>query len=89
MAEEADETRGFPPDQAPSPSGKIRSSGLAFGIEKIGLLPLRFRFWSTIVSVALVIAAAFGIDRLKVDDSLSQLFRSDSEEFRKYEESTV
>ena len=30
----------------------------------------------------------FGIERIKVDDSLSQLFRSDTKEFRQYEEVT-
>ena len=34
------------------------------------------------------IAAAFGVARIKVDDSLSQLFRSDTPEFQQYEEVT-
>src|SRR5262245_54752425 len=34
------------------------------------------------------IVAAFGSATVKVDDSLSQLFRSDTEEFRTYEEVT-
>jgi predicted RND superfamily exporter protein len=38
------------------------------------------------VVVALSVAAAFGITRIRVDDSLSQLFRSDSAEFRQFEE---
>jgi Predicted exporters of the RND superfamily len=33
----------------------------------------------------LCVIAALGIERLKVDDSLSQLFRSDTKEFRQYE----
>ena len=40
------------------------------------------------VFVVLSIIAAFGFARVKVDDSLSQLFRSDTEEFRTYEEVT-
>src|SRR5262245_19224541 len=40
------------------------------------------------VFVVLSIVAAFGFARVKVDDSLSQLFRSDTEEFRTYEEVT-
>ncbi|HET7678913.1 MAG TPA: MMPL family transporter [Xanthobacteraceae bacterium] len=36
--------------------------------------------------VVLCAAAAVGVTRLKVDDSLSQLFRSDTPEFKQYEE---
>jgi uncharacterized protein len=57
---------------------------LAFGIERIGLLSLAFPLLATLLMIAFSIAAAFGIARLKVDDSLSQLFRSDSAEFRQY-----
>jgi predicted RND superfamily exporter protein len=61
---------------------------LAFGLERIGLIPLRAPVLSACVLVALCIAAAFGAVRLKVDDSLSQLFRSDTAEFRQFEEVT-
>ena len=36
----------------------------------------------------MAIAAAFGVERIKVDDSLSQLFRSDTPQFKQYEEVT-
>jgi len=36
--------------------------------------------------MALSVMAAFGVARIRVDDSLSQLFRSDTVEFRQYEE---
>jgi predicted RND superfamily exporter protein len=61
-------------------------TGLALGIEKIGLLSLRFPVAVAIVAVLVVVLAAFGVARLRVDDSLSQLFRSDTDEFRQYEE---
>jgi predicted RND superfamily exporter protein len=61
---------------------------LALGVERIGLLALRFPFLLTLVVLAFGIAAAFGIGRLKVDDSLSQLFRSETPEFRQYEKVT-
>src|SRR6195952_4586348 len=32
-----------------------------------------------------LIAAIFGIERIKIDDSLSQLFRSDSKDYKQYE----
>jgi uncharacterized protein len=67
-------------------SDDIQSTGLAFGIEKIGLFPLHYRLIATLVAIVLALAAGFGVDRLKVDDSLSQLFRSDSEEYRQYQE---
>ena len=35
-----------------------------------------------------MITAAFGVTRIKVDDSLSQLFRSNTPEFKQYEEVT-
>jgi len=40
------------------------------------------------VLIVLAIAAVFGVERIKVDDSLSQLFRSDTAEFKQYEEVT-
>jgi len=63
--------------------GEPRS--IALGAEKIGLLPLYAPWLALLVVVLLSVAAAFGIARIKVDDSLSQLFRSDSAEFRQYE----
>jgi hypothetical protein len=61
---------------------------LAFGIERIGLVSLHFPF-AVFVAVLLAVAAGFGVTRLKVDDSLSQLFRSDTPEFKQYEEVTL
>jgi len=58
---------------------------LAYGIERIGLVPLRAPIISAIILVLLVIGAGLGVERLKVDDSLSQLFRSETPEFRQYE----
>jgi len=61
---------------------------LALGVERIGLVPLRFPLIALVVLVLLGIVAAFGIERIKVDDSLSQLFRSDTPEFKQYESVT-
>jgi uncharacterized protein len=60
--------------------------GIALGVEKIGLLSLRGPLIAAIVAVLISVAAVFGLMRIKVDDSLSQLFRSDSAEFKQYEE---
>src|ERR1700751_2029933 len=61
---------------------------IAFHLERIGILPLRFPHVSLGIFFALAIGAALGVDRLKVDDSLSQLFRSNTPEYRQYEEVT-
>ncbi|HVV60656.1 MAG TPA: MMPL family transporter [Pseudolabrys sp.] len=61
---------------------------LALGIERIGFVSLAWPFVAAIVYAALCVAAAIGFARLKVDDSLSQLFRSDTAEFRNYEDVT-
>ena len=58
---------------------------IALGLERIGLVSLRFPYVIALILVALCIAAAFGIERIKVDDSLGQLFRSDTPEFKQYE----
>ncbi|MGW5841036.1 efflux RND transporter permease subunit [Methylorubrum extorquens] len=69
----------------PSPHKPDR---LALGIERLGLIALRFPVAATLILLALCVAATFGALRLKVDDSLSQLFRADTPEFRQYESLT-
>lgn len=70
----------------PQQPGGVGGHRLALGIERIGLLALRFPIATLIVFVAVAIAAGFGITRIKVDDSLSQLFQSDTEEYRQFRE---
>ena len=72
---------------------KVKGSGkppvsIAFGLERIGLIAVRAPIVSCLILLALVVAAIFGIQRIKIDDSLSQLFRSNSKEYRQYEEVT-
>src|SRR5712672_2953678 len=64
------------------------TASIAFGLERLGLIAVQAPILSCIVLVALLIAAIFGIDRIKIDDSLSQLFRSNSKEYRQYESET-
>src|SRR3954471_11923260 len=61
---------------------------IAFGLERIGLIAIRKPVLSCIILFAMVIGAVFGIERIKIDDSLSQLFRSNTKEYRQYEEVT-
>ena len=58
---------------------------LALGIERIGLIALRFPIAIAILLAVLSVVAGFGLERIKVDDSLSTLFRSDSADFKTYE----
>src|SRR6516164_2500348 len=60
-------------------------ASIAFGLERIGLIAVQAPILSCIVLVALIVGAIFGIERIKIDDSLSQLFRSNSREYRQYE----
>jgi len=83
----------LPGDAAPDPAAHAAQRGswtreLALGTERIGLLPLRFPVLFALLFAVLTIGAGFGLTRIQVDDSLSQLFRSDSAEFRQYEELT-
>ena len=59
---------------------------IALGVERIGLLSLSHPWLVAIAAIAFMFAAAFGATRIKVDDSLSQLFRSNTPEFKQYEE---
>jgi predicted RND superfamily exporter protein len=61
---------------------------IAFGIERLGLFAMRTPITSLIVLAILCVGAFFGLERIRIDDSLSQLFRSDTKEFRQYEEVT-
>jgi len=69
--------------QAP-PAKPTRS--LALGIERLGLISLRFPAVAAIILIILAVLGGFGVARLKVDDSLSQLFRSNTPEYRQFEE---
>ncbi|RTL53714.1 MAG: RND transporter [Bradyrhizobiaceae bacterium] len=61
---------------------------IAFGLERIGLIPLRAPKTAAAILLALCVIAVFGIQRIKIDDSLSQLFRSNTPEYKQYEEVT-
>ena len=72
------------------PRGGAKSDfALALGVERLGLVSLSHPWIIAFAAMALMIAAGFGVGRLKVDDSLSQLFRSNTPEFRQYEEVTT
>ncbi len=66
-------------------AGEKEPFRLALGAERFGLVALRHPLATGLVFLALGILAAFGVARLKVDDSLSQLFRSDTPEYHQFE----
>src|SRR5207248_3358683 len=63
-------------------------TSIAFGLERIGLIAVKAPVLSVVILAALMVGAIFGIERIKIDDSLSQLFRSNSKEYRQYEAET-
>lgn len=67
------------------PAEQRRAFRFMFGLDKLGLVALAAPYLSALVILVLSLAAAYGVSQLKVDDSLSELFRTDTAEFRKYE----
>ena len=63
-----------------------RSFALSFGLDRLGLVALKAPRVSALVILILSALAVVGVMRLKVDDSLSELFRTDTPEFHQYEE---
>ena len=66
--------------------GPRRSFVTFFGLDKIGLVALQAPYYSAFLIAVLTALAVLGVSKLKVDDSLSELFRTDTPEFRQYEE---
>src|SRR3954468_14220256 len=60
-------------------------SSIAFGLERIGLIAVKAPVLSVVILLAMMVGAIFGIERIKIDDSLSQLFRSNSKDYKQYE----
>jgi uncharacterized protein len=56
------------------------------GLDRLGLVPLKWPWLVGLLVLALTVAGGLGLMRLKVDDSLSELFRTNTEEFRRYED---
>jgi uncharacterized protein len=59
---------------------------IALGVERLGLRPMRAPLLAILVALAAAVIAVLGIQRIKIDDSLSQLFRSNSADFRQFEQ---
>lgn len=61
---------------------RLHERSIALGVEQFGLIPLRAPRFTLAVALTIAAFAVFGALRIKVDDSLSQLFRLNSSEFR-------
>src|ERR1700680_1508886 len=72
----------------PSSPQTSASHSIALGLERIGLISLRFPLLVGLATMVLLIAAGVGRALIQVDDSLSQLFRSDTPEFKTFEQVT-
>jgi len=66
--------------------GPRRTFAFTFGLERLGLLALKAPIFSALLILALSALAVVGVLRLRVDDSLSELFRTRSADFARYEE---
>jgi uncharacterized protein len=62
-----------------------RSFLFTFGLERLGLVALKAPRIAAVFIAILTVLAAWGVSRLQVDDSLSELFRTDTKEFQQYE----
>lgn len=70
MTEPAEEKEGF---------------ALGLGLEKIGLAALKWPLAMLLLMAVVTAVAILGISRIKVDDSLTELFRTSTPEFKQYE----
>ena len=67
-------------------SADVPRRSFAFGLERVGFFGLNAPYLTFLFIVLFSVLGVMGLMRLRVDDSLSELFRTDSEEFRRYEE---
>ena len=59
---------------------------IAFDAERLALIPFRKPAATILIAVALTALAILGIQRIRIDDSLTQLFHSNSPAFRLFEQ---
>jgi uncharacterized protein len=63
-----------------------RAYRFSFGLDRLGLIALKAPALSAVFIALLSGLAIVGVMNLKVDDSLSELFRTNTKEFRQYED---
>ena len=62
-----------------------RNFVFSFGLEKLGLVALKAPALVAVLIAVATILGLVGLSKLQVDDFLSELFRTNTEEFRRYE----
>ncbi len=62
-----------------------RNFVFSLGLERLGLVALKAPTFVAVFAVLATILGLIGVLKLQVDDSLSELFRTNTEEFRRYE----
>ena len=60
--------------------------GIAFGAERLALVPFRTPATTVLIALVLAVPAVLGIDRIRIGDSVSRLFHSESPAFRLFEQ---
>ncbi|CAA2140357.1 RND family transporter [Hyphomicrobium sp. ghe19] len=68
------------------PTEPQRPHLMSLGLNKLGLIGIKAPIIAAIIVVLITAAAVTGLTRLRVDDSLSELFRTNTPEFHTYEE---
>ncbi|WP_052699297.1 RND family transporter [Hyphomicrobium sp. 99] len=68
------------------PTEPQRPHLISLGLNKLGLIGIKAPILSALIVVLITAAAVMGLTHLKVDDSLSELFRTNTPEFKTYEE---
>src|ERR1700676_772456 len=63
-----------------------RARSIALGIERLALIPFKAPTATVLAALAIAVLAILGIHRIKTDDSLSQLFRSEDPAFQQFEQ---
>ena len=61
---------------------------VAFGLERLAFVGIRYPIAALIGLALIVVGAVFGASRLTVDDSLSELFRAETPEYKTFEAET-
>jgi uncharacterized protein len=73
-------------DAKSEPNEPQGSFAFTLGLERAGLVALSVPKLTLLMIIIFSALAAWGVARLRVDDSLSELFRTNTEEFHRYEE---
>ena len=67
-----------------TPADQKRAFPFSLGLNKLGLIGLRSPVLAIVIALVSTAIAAVGLFNLKVDDSLSDLFRTNTSEFKTY-----